>query len=156
MNNSALADPPPCSSNSSQARTDRRKQPTRIISRYTFFGGKRMTVRRTNDKKAHLFVDLYSTRLLAAVILLLLLSSLDAYLTLSLIYKGRVVEANPIMAYFLDYGILPFTFVKIMITSTALIVLCVFKNVNLTRISVPLTIKIYLAVIVYECYLMML
>ncbi len=115
-----------------------------------------MTVRRTEDKKSHLFVDLYSTRLLAAVILLLLLSSLDAYLTLSLIYKGRVIEANPIMAYFLDYGILPFTFVKITITSTALIVLCLFKNVNLTRISVPLTIKIYLAVIAYECYLMML
>ncbi len=136
--------------------SDRRKRPTPIMSRYTVVGGKRQTIRRDEDKKKHLFVDLYSTRLLVVVILLLGLSCLDAFLTLELIDKGKVVEANPIMAYFLEYGILPFTVIKFTITASALMVLCVFKNVNITRIGIPLAIKVYLLVIGYEFYLFML
>ncbi len=133
--------------------SDRRKCPTPVISRYTFFGGKRKIIRRGENKKDHLFVDLYSTRLLIAVILLLCLSCLDAYMTLELIDKGTVVEANPIMAYFLDFGILPFTTIKFVITAASLVVLCLFKNVNVTRISLPIAIKIYILIIAYEFYL---
>jgi len=133
--------------------SDRRKTPTPIFNRFSLWGGRRRLVRRSEDKKKHLFVDLYSARLLIAVVLILCLSSLDAFLTLELIERGKVVEANPIMAYFLNIGIMPFTGIKFLITATALIVLCVFKNVRVTRISLPLAIKIYMAVIAYECYL---
>ncbi len=136
--------------------SDRRKTPTPIFSRYSLSGGRRKLVRRIEDKKKHLFVDLYSARLLVAVILLLSLSCLDAYMTLELIHRGKVVEANPIMAYFLNIGIMPFTTIKFTITAAALIVLCVFKNVKVTRISMPLAIKVYMAVIAYECYLFIL
>jgi len=136
-------------------RSDRRMCPTPIISRYTFRGGRRKIVRRGDDKKTHVFVDLYSTRLMIAVLSLICLSSLDAYLTLSLIEKGKVVEANPIMAYFLDLGIMHFTMTKFAITATALIILCVFKNLNISRISIPVALKIYLVVIIYECYIFM-
>lgn len=133
--------------------SDRRRCPTSVISRYALFGGQRKVVRREEDKKTHLFVDLYSTRLLIAIILLLCLSSLDAFLTLSLLEKGKVMEANPVMAYVLNFGIMPFTIIKFLITSVALIILCVFKNVYITRVSLPIAIKIYFAVIVYELYL---
>ncbi len=136
--------------------SDRRRRPTPIISRFTFIDGKRKLIRRDKDKKGHLFVDLYSTRLLLIVVLLLGMSCLDAFLTLTLIEKGKVVEANPIMAYFLEFGVMPFTMIKFGITAAALVVLCLFKNVNITRIGIPLTIKIYLAVIIYELYLLML
>ncbi len=138
-----------------QSRTysDRRQTPTPIFSRFTLRGGRRRLVRRSEDKKKHLFVDLYSARLLVAVVLLMCLSTLDAYLTLELIERGKVTEANPVMAYFLNIGIMPFTVTKAVITASALIVLCVFKNVTVTRISLPLAIKIYMAVIAYECYL---
>ncbi len=132
---------------------DRRKCPTPIFSRYTFSGGRRRIIRRRDNKKQHLFVDLYSTRLLIAIIGLLCLSCLDAYMTLELIDKGKVFEANPIMAYFLDFGILPFTTIKFIITATALVILCLFKNVNITRISLPIAIKIYILIIMYEFYL---
>ncbi len=135
--------------------SDRRGRPTPILSRFTFIGGKRKIIRRDKDKKGHLFVDLYSTRLLLIVVLLLGMSCLDAYLTLTLINKGKVVEANPIMAYFLELGIMPFTMIKFGMTAAALVVLCLFKNVNITRIGISLTIKIYLAVIIYEFYLFM-
>lgn len=134
---------------------DRRKGPTPIISRYTFYGGRRKSVRREVEKKTFIYVDLYSTRLLIAVMSLLLLSCLDAYLTLELIGRGHVVEANPIMAFFLDYGPTPFTVVKFVITAVCLIILCLFKNVRVTRICLPFAIKMYLLVIAYEFYLFM-
>lgn len=134
---------------------DRRSCPTPIISRYTFRGGRRKTIRRKCDKKRCIFVDIYSTRLLVAVMSLLVLSCMDAYLTLSLIEKGSVVEANPVMAFFLDQGVFAFSLVKFTVTGLALMILCLCKNVNITRIGLPVAIKIYLAVIIYEIYLFM-
>lgn len=134
---------------------DRRKCPTPMISRFTFYGGRRKTVRRTEDKKEHIYVDLYSTRLLVAVLSLLLLSSLDAFLTLALIDKGHAVEANPLMAMLLDYGTTPFAVIKFTITAFALIILCVFKNVKITRVCLPCAIKMYVCVVLYELYLFM-
>ena len=134
---------------------DRRRCPTPAISRYTFSGGRRKIIRRASDKQSNIFVDIFSTRLLMAVILLLILSCLDAFLTLALIEKGRVVEANPLMAFFLNSGVLHFSLIKFLITAVALIVLCLFKNVRITRIALPAVINIYLAVIIYEIYLYM-
>lgn len=134
---------------------DRRKCPTPIFSRYTFSDGKRKKVRREEDRKKHIFVDLYSTRLLIAALLLLGLSCVDAYLTLALIERGEIFEANFLMAYLLDHGVYPFSLIKFLITAAALIVLCLFKNVNITRIGLPIAIKIYLVVVSYELYLFM-
>ena len=135
--------------------SDRRKCPTPLFSRYTFFGGRRKCVRREKEKKVCIYVDLYSTRLLILLISLLLLSCVDAYLTLELIGKGHVVEANPIMAFFLDYGETPFTVVKFVITAFCLIILCLFKNVKVARICLPFAVKMYILVVAYEFYLFM-
>jgi hypothetical protein len=132
---------------------DRRKCPTPIIGRYAFFGGSRKTIRRQAERKKHLFVDLYSTRLLIAVMCILLLSCIDAYLTLELIGKGSAVEANPFMAFFLEYGILPFTLTKFIITAFSLTILCLSKNSRITRICLPIAINMYLLVVIYEFYL---
>ena len=88
-----------------------------------------------------------------AVLSLICLSCLDGFLTLSLIESGKVVEANPIMAYFLEYGVLPFILFKYIITALAITVLTLFKNVRITRLSLPFAIKIYFAIIIYEFYL---
>jgi hypothetical protein len=133
--------------------SDRRRCPTPVISKYTFTGGKRKKARREGDKKKCIFVDLYSTRLLIAVSFLLSLSCVDAYLTLALIEKGSVVELNPLMASFLNVGVFQFSLIKFIITALSLIILCLFKNVNITRIAVPVIMEIYLIVIVYEFYL---
>jgi hypothetical protein len=132
---------------------DRRRSPTPIFSGYTLWGGRRKTIRRRMDEKKHLFVDVYSTRLLIAVLSLICLSSFDGFLTLSLIERGSVIEANPIMAYFLDYGVFPFTFFKFGVTALALTVMVLFKNARITRYSLPFAISIYVAIIIYELYL---
>ena len=131
---------------------ERRKHPTPIFSRYTFWGGRRKTIRE-NDRKKHLFVDLYSTRLLVEVIFLLCLCCLDAYFTLSLIERGNVIEANPIMAYLLWYGIMPFVVIKFIFTALLIAILTIFQNVKIARFGLPFAIKIYIVVILYELYL---
>jgi len=138
---------------SERGSSDRRELPTPVISKYSFIGGKRKNIRRSGNRKEHLFVDLYSTRLLIAVLGLLCLSCLDAYLTLVLISKGKVVEANPVMAYFLNMGVMPFTTIKFSITAISAVIMCLLKNVSITRISLPFAIKIYLLIIAYEFYL---
>ncbi len=138
---------------SERGSSDRRELPTPVISKYSFIGGKRKHIRRAGNRKEHLFVDLYSTRLLIAVLVLLCLSCLDAYLTLVLISKGKVVEANPVMAYFLNMGVMPFTTIKFSITALSAVIMCLLKNVSITRISLPFAIKIYLLIIAYEFYL---
>ena len=132
---------------------DRRRSPTPIVSKYTFHGGRRKTIRRDYDKKNHIFVDLYSTRLFIAVLALLILSCFDAFMTLTLIDRGSVYEANPLMAYFLDQGIMHFTAAKLFITIACLAILCLFKNVRLTRIGLPVAIKIYIMIVAYEFYI---
>jgi len=134
-------------------RSDRRKTPTSIISRYTVSGGRRKIIRRDYEKGKHFFVDLYSTRLFIAVLTLLLLSGFDAYMTLTLIDQGSVYEANPFMAYFLDYGIFHFTAAKLIITIASICILCLFKNVRLTRIGLPVAINIYILIVAYEFYI---
>jgi hypothetical protein len=114
----------------SRNQSDRRNSPTPIFSRFAIYGGQRKIIRRGYDKGEHLFVDLYSTRLFIAVLALLLLSVFDAYMTLTLIDRGSVYEANPFMAYFLDHGIFHFT-----------------------RIGLPVAIKIYILIVAYEFYL---
>ena len=141
------------STKDSRNQSDRRITPTPVISKYTLYGGQRKIIRRDYEKGNHIFVDLYSTRLFIAVLVLLLLSGFDAYMTLTLINKGNVYEANPLMAYFLDYGILHFTVAKLIITIASICILCVFKNVRLTRIGLPVAIKIYIVIVAYEFYL---
>jgi hypothetical protein len=135
---------------------DRRHRPTPAFSRYTLRGGRRKTVRRAGEKRTHIFVDLYSTRLLFLLVTIISLSCMDAYLTLLLIEHGKVTEANPVMATLLSYGVFPFIFFKFIVTAAALLVLCLFKNARITRISLPLALKVYLCVIAYEIYLYLL
>ena len=133
---------------------DRRKRPTPFISRYSFIGGRRKTIRREEDKKKHVFVDLYSTRLFIIVIILSALSIIDSYFTLSLIKGNLAVEINPIMAFFLDQGSTPFVLTKYLFTTIPLFILCICKNRPATRVLVVLTVCLYLFVIMHELNLM--
>lgn len=101
-------------------------------------------------------MDLYSVRLMVALVSLLTLSCMDAFLTLELIDKGTVIEANPFMAYVLRFGTTPFALIKFVITACALVVLCLLKNVKMARVCLPCAIKLYLLVVLYELYLFLL
>ena len=96
--------------------------------KYLLFSGRRARVRRHEDLHRTFYFDRYSSNIFAAIVVILLLSVLDALLTLYLIDSGSK-EMNPIMSYFLDYGPFVFMGAKYALTSAGVVILLLFRNV---------------------------
>lgn len=126
--------------------------------KYLFFNGRREGFRREEDRDKVFFFDRYNPKWFAAITAVLMLSVFDALLTLILIDSGSS-ELNPVMAYFLAHGLLPFIFVKYFLTSMGVVILLIFKNIFLTRAKVhtrslfSAVIIAFTAVIVWELFL---
>lgn len=133
---------------------DRRAKRTPLISRYSFWGGRRKRARRKTDKSKHFFVDSYSSNLLIILIALLLFSYIDSYLTLILINNNISVEGNPLMAFHMEHGVLSFVVNKGFITSISVLIFCIFNNFYIARIGLLLSISIYPFVVLYEIFLL--
>lgn len=129
---------------------DRRRRTTPLVSRYTLAGGRRRTVRRATDRGRHLFVDFYSPRLMVALLAVLIFNYIDSYMTLTLLQKGLVFEANPFMSFHLENGISPFIINKGLITAASLTILCIFKNFKFARIGLVLSLIAYVSIVLYE------
>jgi hypothetical protein len=63
----------------------------------------------------------------AAVLVIVMLSIADAFLTLDLVHRGAS-ELNPIMAFYLDQGPLMFFTVKYLLTSAAVLMILNIKD----------------------------
>ncbi len=130
-----------------------RRNLSNYINRFIFIGGRRKTRRREEDKQRHFPLDLYSPRLLFVLLSILLLSCVDAYLTIALVEQNFVVEANPMMGFHLERGVLPFIINKFFLTAGSIIILCLFHNNNIARKGIIFILIVYTAVITYQLYL---
>ena len=137
---------------------DRRTNNTARL-KYLLFNGRRERVRRDEDRQKTFFFDRYNPKLFMAITLILVLSILDALLTLIVIEKGAT-ELNPVMAHFLEYGPLVFVVAKYVLTSVGVLILLIFKNVFLSKIKIythslfPCVIIVFAAVIAWELFLL--
>ena len=95
--------------------------------KYLLFAGRRARVRREEDWEGTFYFDRYSSNIFAAIVLILLLSVLDALLTLYLVEKGST-ELNPVMSYFLKYGPFVFMGAKYFLTCLGVVILLLFRN----------------------------
>lgn len=134
---------------------DRRKSPSPFISRYTFIGGQRRTIRRVSDKKKHNFVDIYSPHLLLLLLLIFALNIIDSYLTLTLVSENLATEFNPIMSFYLGLGNKSFITAKFFITIIPLFTFCICKNFSISKASLASATIIYLTLIAYELTLVL-
>ena len=136
-----------------------RRQSHRSNFRYFLINGRRESARREEDRTRFFFFDRYNQRIFAAITAILMLSIFDALLTLILIERGST-ELNPVMAYFLEYGPLPFIVSKYLLTSFGVVVLLIFKNVFINKINIythslfSCVIFAFSTVIVWELYLL--
>lgn len=89
--------------------------------RYLWSGGRRRGLRRREDRRRLALLDAYSPRLFAVILAVLVLSLLDAVLTLYLVAHGAY-EMNPVMAHFLERGPRAFIAVKYLLTCLALVI----------------------------------
>lgn len=101
--------------------------------------------------------DWYDVKLLVLSLSLLLLSCVDAAMTMKLLSFGAV-ELNPIMNELLNQGSRYFIWIKITVTALCVIVLVAHNHIklfNLVRVDVVLiaAVFIYLGLVTYEFYL---
>lgn len=126
--------------------------------KWLLFGGRRSQVRREGERKEIRFLDRYPATIFVQATVIILLSVIDAFLTLFLITHGAI-EINPIMNFSLRQGPLFFMLSKYLLTSLGVILLVVFSHTFLhyarinTRVIIPFAISIFSAVILWEIYL---
>jgi Domain of unknown function (DUF5658) len=113
--------------------TDRRRRPTPMFSRYTWFGGRRQHVRRLEDDQ-EVFVDRYGSGLLLAVLGVVLLNLADAFFTLLFLAHGGQ-EMNPIVDQVLAYGPHVFILFKTLGIGVCAGFLTLTKNFRAARIG---------------------
>jgi len=105
-------------------------------------------------------MDRYSLRSVLVVVFTVVLSIIDAALTLELVSHGAK-ELNPVMNFFLSYGPYPFLVVKYLITGVCLVVFLIHKNYSVFggRVSVKnlliIVLVTYVVLIGYELVLLM-
>ncbi|MDA1263644.1 MAG: DUF5658 family protein [Planctomycetota bacterium] len=127
-----LAPPPPTTSIRHIKRgPDRRKEPTRRFSRFTFLGGRRRSVRRPEEVEGS-YVDRYRTMVLALIAWVALMNIGDSFFTLWHLQSGGV-ELNPVAEALLRTGRFGFVFWKSLLIAFALLVLVMHKNFWLAR-----------------------
>jgi hypothetical protein len=136
---------------------DRRNRSTFDVIK-PLISGNRELARRSNDRNRIVYFDRYSLSSLWFIITILILSVLDAFLTVILIRSGAV-ELNPVMAYYLNIGPQTFMIVKYALTSLSVFILLVYGSVALRgglikiRSFFPLIITAFASVVVWEIYL---
>ncbi|MBM0104034.1 hypothetical protein JM946_04730 [Steroidobacter sp. S1-65] len=118
---------------------------------------RRRAGRRASDRY-YAIIDWHSPRVLALVMLILGLSTLDAVLTLLLISQGAS-EMNPVMALFVPDKLGWFAAVKLGLTSLGTLVLVACARMKVFRLFpgellLYLVVACYIALIGYELFLL--
>jgi hypothetical protein len=103
-------------------------------------------------------IDLYKPRWLVLAVAILLLSFIDATLTLTLLPLGAE-ELNPLMDVLIKTDVAAFAFVKMLLTGSALIILLAISQFPLLRFlkvqhALYAVLVFYSGLIGYELYLL--
>jgi hypothetical protein len=130
---------------------DRRRRPTPMLSRYTFFGRRRNFRRAVEEANA--YVDWYGWRLSLVLTLIVVLSVLDALFTLLYVQKGGG-ELNPLMRRAIEAGVVPFIGTKCALTIGGVLFLCLHKNFRFVKGLIAGVLVLYTLLLGYHFYLM--
>ncbi len=123
-----------------------------MLSRYTFFGGRRRGGRR-GDENDGAFVDQHGTLLFVGVTAIVALNVLDAFFTiLFLSYGGR--ELNPLVDMVLQFGVWPFLLLKSAGIGVCVGVLTITKNFRAARIGIGFVLGGYLLLLGWHLFLL--
>lgn len=122
-----------------------------MLSRYTWFGGRRVAGRRDSD--AATFVDQHGSGLFAVVTLVLALNVLDAFFTVLFLTHGGT-EMNPVVDQLLKFGTWPFVVVKSLGIGVCIAFLTVAKNFTAARFGLGFVLVGYTALLGWHCYLL--
>ena len=137
---------------------DRRTGSIPIFSKY-WLTGRRGFFRREEDRKLYRKVDRHNPKTLAIILIILMLSIMDAIFTLELIHEGAA-EINPIMAYYLNFGPMVFFGAKYVLTCASTLLIFLNQHAYILNNRVPMKIFYlfllipYVLVVQWEIYLL--
>ena len=131
---------------------DRRRQPTPRFSRYTFFGGRRRTVRRAEEREGS-YVDRYRFMVVLLVGWVALMNVGDSFFTLLHLQSGGI-ELNPVAAALHPSGRLGFVHSKSLMIAGARVVLVLHKNFWMARLGLWVSALGYTALNLYHVSLL--
>ncbi len=135
---------------------DRRRHNWRTVTYCGLRGrGRRRHARREGN---NYYLDWYAPGLVLTGVGVLVLSCLDALLTLTLLNRGAY-EANQFMAHLLSIGISTFVATKIAITSVGILFLLMHSHFRILKVTngkqvLKVLLSVYGALIVYEFVLL--
>jgi hypothetical protein len=120
---------------------------------FGFLRSHRRTLRRAEDADC-VFIDWHHPWLFFLAVGIMLLSCVDAFMTLQLLDRG-MVEANPVMAAMLDQGVARFLASKLAMTGTGILILVFLARtyfMNLLRTELLLTVffSAYCCLVCYQ------
>jgi hypothetical protein len=135
-----------------QVLVDRRRRPTPMLSRYTFFGGRRSTFQSPTEAE-DAYVDLYNSRQVALVLVFFALTVFDAIATVYYIDHAHGSEWNPIADWMLQRGRVFFVLAKGVPTGLMLLFVMIHKNFRYGRIALAIGFGFYFLLGVYHVFL---
>ena len=121
-------------------------------------GGRRKGFRRREDEQKRYHVDQYNAIYFTAVVVILILSTMDALLTLFLVDNGAV-ELNPVMDFYIKTGPYHFFATKYALTCIGVLSLLILRNKYLRPFNIRtgslfyFIIAIFAAVVSWQFYL---
>ncbi len=130
---------------------DRRQRPTPMLSRFTFFGGRRKAGRRVGETE-NIFVDVYSPLLVVLLLVFFTLTVVDSVSTLVYLGKGGQ-ELNPIAQWMIDQGSLFFVTWKGVLSGLCLVFVMLHKNFKPARIAIGVGFTFYTLLGLYHLVL---
>ena len=125
--------------------TDRRLQPTPILSRYSIWGRRKVLIGLPKER----YVDRYSPRLLLFLILMVGLNYLDACFTMMILENGGR-ELNPIVGSAIDLLGEKFWIWKFVVVSFSSIILCLHSQDIRIKIVIFLLCSLYAGLVAYQ------
>ena len=135
-----------------RAAIDRRRFGWRTML-FGYFRSRRLNVRRVGDDDV-VFLDWHHPWLFFLSVGTMIMSCLDAFMTLQLIDRG-MLEANPVMAAILGQGTAAFAASKMLMTGTSILILVFLAKtrfLNRMRAGIFLTVlfSAYACLVCYE------
>jgi hypothetical protein len=134
---------------------ERRRRPTPMVSKYTFFGGRRREFR-SEEESRDAYVDVYDRRLAALVLVFFALTMFDAVATVYYIDHAHGSEANPIADWMLRQGRPYFVLAKGLPTALLLLFVMIHKNFRYGRLALAVGFGFYFLLGIYHVTLQVL
>jgi len=122
-----------------------------MLSRYTFFGGKRRGGRRTGEVE-NVYVDVYSPILVGLLLVFFALTVVDSVSTLVYLGKGGR-ELNPVAQWMIDRGSMFFIVAKGTLSGLCLLFVMLHKNFRPARVALGLGMGFYTLLGLYHLVL---